>query len=52
MENSDPLLGQAIKAAVRRPMWPKNKIRTNPTGPDKEKEEAKASPRIKVGIMV
>ena len=37
--------------AVRRPMWPKSKIRINHTGPGREKEKAKASPRIKVGIM-
>ena len=27
VEDSDSILGQAIKAAVRRPMWPKNTIR-------------------------
>ena len=38
--------------AVKRPMWPKNKIRTNHIGPEKEKVKVKARPRTKVGTMV
>ena len=42
MEDLDPILGQAIKKTIKRPMWPKNKIWTNLTGPKKGKGKGKS----------